>query len=292
MDQPQPRTPRLRGADVGIPPRQVDFRLSEALPRRLVADNMTATMFLVMLSGMFPPGEAFFVRSVNRFRERVTEPRLRAQVAGFTAQETIHSREHDRLNDFLRARDIDVDLPERAVEVGLAVLGRLPARHQLVCTAMLEHFTAVLAEELLREGSIRDDIHPDLADLWLWHALEELEHKSVTYRVYQLIGERRAERLLALALVLATIAPAAIISWARLLLRERVWRQPRDVVEGLRLLLGQGGFLRVVLARMPQFGRRRFHPDHHDTSALEAHWRARLFGPEGTLRERLRHRAS
>ena len=288
-----PRSGRLRGADVGIPPRQLDFRHADGLPRRLVADNITATAFLVVLSGAFPPGEDFFVRSVNRFKGRVTDPRLRAQVAGFTGQEVIHSREHDRLNDVFRSRDMNVDLPERAVAAALWLLGRLPARQQMVCTAFMEHFTAVLAEELLRDDAelgadFRDEIHPELADLWLWHALEELEHKAVTYEVYELIGNRRLERLLAEPLVIATVGPAVLASWTALLAGERVWRRPGDLSEGLRLLLGPGGFVTNVLGRMPLFRRRDFHPARHDTAALEALWRERLFGESGTLRAQLR----
>jgi predicted metal-dependent hydrolase len=290
MDRSSSRTPRLRGADVGIPPRALDFRHSPDLPRRLVADNITATMFLVVLSGIFPPGEDFFVRSVNQFKDRVTDPTQRAQVAGFTGQEVIHSREHDRLNDVFRSRDIDVDLPERAVAGSMRLLRLLPARHQLVCTAMMEHFTAVLAEELLGENTFRDLIHSDLAELWLWHALEELEHKSVTYEVYELIGNRRLERLLAEPVVVATVLPAIAATWARLLVTERVWRRDGDLSTGMRLLFGQGGLLRNVLGRMPAFGRADFHPANHDTSALEAAWRDRLFGANGTLNDQLRRR--
>jgi hypothetical protein len=84
------------------------------------------------------------------------------------------------------------------VSAALWLLDRPPVRQRMVCTAFMEHFTAVLAEELPREdGDFRENIHPELADLWLWHALEELEHKSVTYQVYELIGNRRIERLLA-----------------------------------------------------------------------------------------------
>ena len=247
-------------------------------------------MFLVVLSGIFPPGEDFFVRSVNQFKDRVTDPTQRAQVAGFTGQEVIHSREHDRLNDVFRSRDIDVDLPERAVAGSMRLLRLLPARHQLVCTAMMEHFTAVLAEELLGENTFRDLIHSDLAELWLWHALEELEHKSVTYEVYELIGNRRLERLLAEPVVVATVLPAIVATWARLLVTERVWRRDGDLSTGMRLLFGQGGLLRNVLGRMPAFGRADFHPANHDTAALEAAWRDRLFGANGTLNDQLRRR--
>jgi uncharacterized protein len=280
---------RLRGADVGIPPRQLDFRLSGGMPRWLFAGNITATTYLTVLSAFFPPGEDFFVRSVQRYASRVSDPVLRAQVAGFTGQEVIHSREHERLNEVLRERGFDLDVAERGIAVALALLERLPARQQLACTAFMEHFTAVMAEATLRaEEAGEGHIHPDLNELWLWHALEELEHKSVSYEVYETIGNSRLERLLAQPLVVATVLPAMVASWAWLLATEGALTKPRDLAQGLRLMFGPGAILRTTLARLPLFGRRDFHPARHDTSELEQRWRDLLFGPDGTLREQLR----
>lgn len=115
MTASAPRPRRLQGADVGIPPRQLDFRLPDELAPWAYADNATATLLLAMLSAAFPPGEDFFVRSVVHFRDRVRDEDLRARVAGFTAQEVIHSREHDRLNEAFRDRGFPVGVPEKAV---------------------------------------------------------------------------------------------------------------------------------------------------------------------------------
>lgn len=281
-----------RGVDVGIPPRQLDFRLPGALADRVYADNATATCMLATLSAAFPPGEDFFVRSVNHFKHRVQDPELRARVAGFTGQEVIHSREHDRLNEAFAARGFDVRVPERVVEITLRGFDRLPARWRIASTAMMEHFTAVLGEDLLAGEEFRRRVHPDIVEMWLWHALEELEHKSVTYDVYEVIGNRRSERRLALGLVVAVVLPAVIASWGYLLVRQGVWRRPGDLRQGLRLLFGRDGFLRRVFSEMPRFLERDFHPARHDTSDLEAEWRAVLFGPEGRLNDQLRRRTA
>ena len=280
---------RLRGADVGIPPRQLDFQLSDKMPRWIFGDNRTATTYLTVLSAFFPPGEEFFVRSVQRFASQITDPVLRAKVAGFTAQEVIHGREHDRLNEVLLERGFDLDVPGKAIEAALAILELLPARQQLACTAFMEHFTAVMAEEtLLHEEAGTGYIHPDVNELWLWHALEELEHKSVSYDVYEVAGNRWVERLLAEPLVLATVGPALVLSWAWLLASEGALTRPADVAHGLKLMFGPGAILRTVFSKLPQFGRRGFHPARHDTTELEQRWRDALFGDDGTLRTQLR----
>jgi hypothetical protein len=281
---------RLRGADVGIPARQLDFQLSRAMPRWIFGDNRTATTYLTVLSAFFPPGEEFFVRSVQRYAARVTDPVLRAKVAGFTAQEVIHGREHDRLNEVLLERGFDLSVPTKAIEAALAVLELLPASQQLACTAFMEHFTAVMAEEtLLHEQNGTGYIHPDINELWLWHALEELEHKSVSYEVYEEgAGNRWVERLLAEPLVLATVGPALVLSWAWLLATEEALVRPADVAHGLKLMFGPGAILRNVFAKLPLFGAWHFHPAKHDTTELEQRWREALFGDDGSLRGQLR----
>ena len=45
----------------------------------------------------------------------------------------------------------------------------------------LEHFTAILAHELLANPRHLDGAEPETADLWRWHAVEEIEHKGVAY---------------------------------------------------------------------------------------------------------------
>ncbi len=45
----------------------------------------------------------------------------------------------------------------------------------------LEHFTAILAHELLENPHHLEGADPEAADLWRWHAVEEIEHKGVAY---------------------------------------------------------------------------------------------------------------
>lgn len=286
MTQQQPR--RLRGADVGIPPRQLDFQHSEQMPHRVYGDNRTATSYLALLSAFFPPGEDFFVKSVNRYAHLVTDPKLRAEVAGFTGQEVIHSREHERLNEVFTQRGFSLDVPDRAIRAALALLYRLPPRQQLACTAFMEHFTALLAEETLNYEGADGDIHPELRELWLWHSLEELEHKAVSFEVLELAGNVRSERLLAELYVLATVGPAAVVALLWLLLTEGALVRPGDLVRGVRMLLGPGKSLPKVLRGMPRWRRRDFHPNRRNTVAMEKVWRDRLFGAEGSLTGQLR----
>ncbi|MDR3416626.1 MAG: metal-dependent hydrolase [Nevskia sp.] len=278
------------GARVGIPPRHIDFRVAADAPRYPFADNAVVTAFHAVLSGAFPPGERFFAESVRHFRERVTDEKLKAQVSGFMGQEAIHGREHERLNQYFTARGYDMRVPDRAVRFGLWLLERLPRSQQLACTTFMEHFTARLGQELLTDEAYTRTCDPEMLKLWQWHALEELEHKAVAYDVYETIGNRRIERVLAVPLVVAALLLPIVTSWAWLVIRDPRALRLREHWRGLKLLLGRQGFVTRIVPKMGVFSRADFHPARHDTRALVNEWRERLFGADGSLREQFRNR--
>lgn len=283
----------LTGAQVGIPPRHMDFSFPDDAERYFAfGNNPVASLLFVVFSGVFPPGERFFMASVRHFRERISDPVLRAEVAGFMGQEALHGREHDKLNDYFRARGLDVDTPDRFVKFGLRQLERFPPRLQLACTTMMEHFTAHLAEQWLTHREFAETSDPQMLKLWYWHALEELEHKSVAYDVFEQMGGTLAERRQAVALIAAFLLPPILASWLVLIARERQLGNWRANARGLRALFGREGFITGVLREMPAYLRRGFHPGQQRTGALEQAWRERLFGDNGELRSEFTNRAA
>jgi hypothetical protein len=279
-------TPRpLNGAQVGIPPRHIDFQFPQAAQRYAFYDNNPlASLLFVVFSGIFPPGERFFMESVRHFRDQITDPVLKAQVSGFMGQEALHGREHERLNELFRARGLAVDIPTRYVSFGLRQLARFTSpRMQLACTTMMEHFTAHLAEQWLTDKALSATSDPEMLKLWYWHALEELEHKAVAYDVFDLIGGTQQERKRAGWLVGIFVMLPVAASWLHLLIKEGQLFNRVENRRGFQALFGRGALISKVLRHMPAFWRRKFHPSQQRTLELEQAWRARLFGPEGDL---------
>lgn len=272
----------------GITVRRLEFDIPQP-PRYFLAGNATATTFIAVLSAIFPPGERFFIESVRRYRDRIDDPDLKAAVRGFIGQEAIHGREHDRLNELLIGRGLNTRVPEQGIRAGLALLERCSASQQLACTALMEHFTALLGEVLLEDEEFQALGDGEVLQLFLWHALEELEHKAVTYDVYNRVGNRRWERWLAFPLVTVTLAPPILVSWAWLMLREGKLTDREDIREGMTLLFGRRGLVSQALGKMGLYVRPDFHPDKKDTQPLVARWRERLFGEQGTLTKRVGH---
>ena len=67
----------------------------------------------------------------------------------------------------------------------------------LASTAALEHFTATIAEVLLRDEEARRLVGaPEVLDVLLWHAVEECEHKAVAFDVYRAMGGSERTRVM------------------------------------------------------------------------------------------------
>lgn len=171
-------------ADLSITPRDRRFgrgksgRVAQA--RWWSGGDPIGTAFYNALSVTFPRGEAFFVDSVRAFRDG-TPLRLEKEINAFIKQEVFHSREHVAFNRRVTDTGYDVSLLEQDVVDSLEEIKGRPKIVNLAATMALEHFTAILAHQLLADPRHLDDADPESRELWRWHALEEIEHKGVAY---------------------------------------------------------------------------------------------------------------
>jgi hypothetical protein len=262
------------------------------LPRHYVGGDLVMSHVVTVLSAMFPEGEDFFVRSVRNFRDRIVDPELKRQVAGFIGQEAMHGREHRHFNERLQAlgyptREIDW-VVKWSFKLGEQVL---PKTVQLAITAALEHYTATLAEVLLTDPAARAMLDVDeVRSMLLWHALEESEHKSVAFDVYQEVSGNHLVRVGVMNAVTLGFLSGLVVSTTRSMLADRAARDPRRVARSLAGLRHSPWLTPAVLRHLRAYNRRGFHPDDRDATELLARWRAELFGPHGTLAPRLRGR--
>jgi uncharacterized protein len=232
------------------------------------------------LSLFFPEGERFFVETVNAHRGQVTDPVLQQEVRDFCAQEGFHRREHARYNALLSSFGYPVaDMERRTARTLNRVRRILPRRWQLGVTVALEHFTALLGTLVFSWSHSLSGADPTMAAMWRWHALEENEHKAVTFDVFQAAGGTYVGRCL---LMLAT----TVIFWAkvvgqqvRLMWADGTLFNPREHADLFRFLfLGPGGGMQRLLPDYFAFFSPRFHPAREgDRERLEA-WRAQLGG--------------
>jgi len=274
-----------------ITTRRISFEESLAgLPRHFAGDgDLVSSHVIAGLSSVFPDGEDFFVRSVRHFRDRVTDPVLKRQVAGFIGQESVHGREHRVLNDKLAELGYPTKQVERLTKAGLALRWRvLPPKSNLAVTAALEHFTATMAELVMTDEEIRHALgHDTVRNLFLWHALEESEHKAVAFDVYRAVGGTERMRIWTMKVVRIGFMLGSLVELVVSLAMDRDTYKPGVLRKSLAKMRGTRLVSRQLWDQLREYDRPGFHPDDHDTTALVEYWRAELFGEQGVLKGQL-----
>jgi uncharacterized protein len=287
----QPTATDLGAAERAVPTRRISFDESlRDVPRHFAADgDLLLSHLAAALSSVFPDGEDFFVRSVRHYRDRITDPQLRRDVAGFIGQEAVHGREHRALNDRLAQLGYPTKRYERITRAALGFRERVaPPTANLAATAALEHFTATFAQLLLSSPDTRALFgHDEVRSLFLWHALEESEHKAVAFDVYKAIGGSERLRVWTMnALTVGFLAGTALMMVGSLL-RDGTAYRPGVLKASWRRLRRSPLLRRELWLQLRDYTRPDFHPDDVDTSELVARWRAELFGADGTLNDKL-----
>jgi len=285
-----PADPRFDAGSEQVPVRPMQFqRHVRDLPKYFAADgDIVMSHVLAVLSSTFPEGEKFFVRSVAAVRDRMTDPRLRADVEGFIGQEEMHGREHQVLNDRLAEHGY----PTRGIDSYVRGLYWVRERIQtkkvnLAFTAALEHYTATLAELLLTDEDARNAVGKASArDILTWHALEESEHKAVAYDVYKAYGGGEVMRIFVMFLTdLLFILETSIMGVISIAMDRDARRHPVKLLRSLARLPRSPFVSMKALRILAEYHRPGFHPNDRDTKELIADWRRALFGREGELND-------
>ena len=149
------------------------------------AANPILTTYMNVFSIYIPRGEKFFIKSVRYFEEQINDPVLRDEVKTFIKQEANHYKAHDVFNHGLESRDVRSLREEKAAEKLFSFMEKyLPKKVQLGITVFDEHITASGAKLLLEHEKLAQTFDPEMRKLWEWHAVEEIEHKSVAHRCF------------------------------------------------------------------------------------------------------------
>ncbi len=228
-------------------------------------DGKAVSAFLNSLSMLFPVGERFFMDSVRNYRDEITDPELQKAVTAFIGQEAMHGREHEEYNDALFATSPSAARMERFVA---ALLGfgqkRLPKSTQLSITIALEHFTAIMADGLLKDPRILEKADSRFAKIWNWHALEETEHKAVAYDVWATVmGKsplRYAERAGGLLGATAILWPVVGITYLNILREQGELTNSKGWRTLFRFTFGEIGYFRRMALNWAEYFKPGFHP--------------------------------
>ncbi len=166
--------------DLAIQPRDHRFSRAELRERWWLNGDPVATAWYNTLSVVFPRGEAYFIASIKPYRAEVS-PRLESEIRAFITQEVNHTREHAAFNRSVRKSGYDTSRIDKRVDDLLDIARKRSPAANLAATMALEHFTAIQAHVLLKNPEDFMGADGERTKLWLWHAIEEIEHKGVAF---------------------------------------------------------------------------------------------------------------
>lgn len=281
-------------AGASFPVRRMNFNF-EQVPEYWMDGSAGLTHFMTALSALFPAGEKFFIDSVRAVRNHPAikdNAALQREISAFIGQEAMHTHEHVGFNASAQRYGHDIDTLDRYTDKVIQTTRKFMAKLakpvgitqemiDLTATTALEHFTATIASELLRNPHIQDLMtDKTMATMWAWHAIEENEHKAVAYDVFEGVFGRgiKAYALrtgsLTLAMVILFITQSYFL--ARLLKDDQqlnlkslkeIYTYAYSPSKGV--IYGMG---REMLAYFKQG----FHPNDLDTVSLLETWKAKL----------------
>lgn len=259
-------------ADLTINPRDRRFGRGQRQDRWWLGGDPVATAFYNALSVTFPKGEAFFIESVKAFREGA-DAKLAREIKAFALQEVVHSREHVAFNKRVLDHGYDISRLDARVDEVMAIARARPAIVQLAATMALEHYTAILAAELLRNPKHLEGADAESRELWRWHALEEIEHKGVAYDTW-LHATRDMSRWKRWKVKSLTMLLVSLNFWKHRI-EGTLDLMAQDGVTGRRAklalakyLLVSPGIVRRMIPAWLTFFLPGFHPWNHDDRAL------------------------
>lgn len=254
-----------------------DLRFARRVKRADDVDPVAAAWFAA-LSASFPRGEAMFIEAVRLHRDGVPE-KLSGEIRDFIRQEVNHTREHVAFNRAIENAGYNLaQIDARVADLVAIIQSRKPIV-QLGVTCALEHFTAIFAHEFLTNpGDLAPAGISDIA-LWLWHAVEEIDHKAVAYDTFLHATrdwsnfKRWRFRCFLMLLVTFRFTRNRSRDAVELMMQDGVgkWSARWKLV---RYLLISPGLLRRVSRNWLRYFRPGFHPWDHDDRYLIAKWEA------------------
>lgn len=260
-----------------------DFGLDGDIPRHWFGGDAFKTRFFDAMSLLFPEGEKFFIQCVRDYRDQISDPALQAQVRDFTYQEGQHGMVHSAYNKRIAQQGVAVDAIIDQEKRILAWLRRkLPASYTIAHTAAVEHMTAIMAHSFMNSAEVFETADERMRALYVWHGVEEIEHKGVAFDVMQKVaGVGYLVRSLALLYVSLVFPLHTFLIMGHMFRVDGVKNRFRLWARGLWWLYGPRGIMTRLAPHYLAYYKPGFHPWNEGQMETYARWRGVFDGSGG-----------
>lgn len=234
--------------------------------------------------------EPYMIETMKKAKERITDPQLLKDIDLYIAQEATHFRQHQQWNKRLAdvgyaciapheaqlKQDYDAFATKRSFTFNIAYAEGFEAMGLTLGHMLVED------REYLFKGA-----DPAVTSMILWHFVEEIEHKTVTYDVFKALDGRYTWRIYGLAYATGHIFFRTWQAYRQLLIEDGSWHHVSNRLKLYGLL---GRMFRKLLPRLARILKPSYDPREVEDPAWVMEWRrhhregAATFGELDTTR--------
>ena len=244
-----------------------DYQTPLRSHRYWLNDDPIGTHFINALQSTFPDGELFFIHAAVDGARILRQhgnlgDQMEQDLKSFQQQEAHHSQQHRLWTEALVQLGYNnLALYNKELHgLGAWFRKHISAKWRLSITAAAEHYTASLAylfthvnQDLLTKGDA------PFNTLLLYHAMEEIEHKSVCFDLSQTLSRSYLLRILGFVFTTLDLIVNIYMRMSYLLKKDGLWGW-KYRVKVWKYFLGHNGLLKGLFPRAIQYLSPSFHP--------------------------------
>ncbi len=165
--------------------RKMPFEFPDEIDPVFIEGDPEASFGMIAGSLLLPHLEPYLIRSMRAAMEHVTDPQILDSLKRFSAQEGQHFRMHAKFNKAIRKAGFP-KLEEFERELAADYKRFSESKSLKFNLAYAEGFEALTmnAIKFLMDPNGFDNPESPIFQMFEWHFVEELEHRNVTFDVY------------------------------------------------------------------------------------------------------------
>ena len=249
----------------------------QELPYYWFDNSPLKTHFMNGFSLLIPGAENTVIHTLKETQPELRDPKLRAQITEMIAQESWHSYSHRKYNQWLTKMGLPA--PELASEFFHSLLTGKKKRDQKQGKAFWvpalvggEHNAVCIMEYLLERPAMLATMHPHFRQAWVWHCIEEIEHKGSSldmwYDTQELYNRKKYKLKLASVIVATKLNYFLMKNMFALLKHDNELWKWRTLKDGLSFFLGRDGIIIKTFVPFFKCLAPNWNPWDHDTRYL------------------------
>jgi predicted metal-dependent hydrolase len=245
-----------------IMPRDYHFDFSSMAKKWLNNNLYTTHMFNSPSIGV-PYIEGLVNFAVKQALPKISDKQMLEECLNFVTQETSHSREHIKYNRQLNQLGYHADNIANNIKKKLIHFKKKSSLLTVLAMAAAFENLAGAVSITVFEDNILEHADPMIKDFWEWHLMEELEHKTIVFDLYQHLGGGYLRRIL-----IYTITMIYYCYYSLKIYLSFVKKDGGSKIKGFLFVSSRKSFFMKSLFRSLIFYKFKFHPNQILTSHL------------------------